>query len=206
MNLQGTTGVHEDAIYGSLSITCFCLLKKTNSNGKSFGRSKVTFMVCSPEVKLQRIIMGSPWMKSVKMVLSMDDKEDKAVCRLFTEGSTRRCSLQLNQINNLQMTTNTIITKADSHAIFEINSFFLQKNISLKIHEKNGIRLPEIVHLTNNIQITQDRGFPFILHNSEIKLPIKSSKNSKKRVTVSVSLINIETAASNILDASDQTP
>ena len=99
-----------------------------------------------------------------------------------------------------------MITKADSHAIFEINSFFLQKNISLKIHEKNGIRLPEIVHLTNNIQITQDRGFPFILHNSEIKLPIKSSKNSKKRVTVCVSLINIETAASNILAASDQTP
>ena len=104
------------------------------------------------------------------------------------------------------MTTNTIITKADSHAIFEINSFFLKKNISLKIHEKDGIKLPEIVHLTNDIQITQDRGFPFILNNSGIKLPIESSKNSKQRVTVCVSLIGIEAAASSILDASDQTP
>ena len=28
LNLQGTTGVHENAIYGSLTLNCLCLLKK----------------------------------------------------------------------------------------------------------------------------------------------------------------------------------
>ena len=63
LNLQGTTGIHENAIYGSLTINCFCMLKKKKENGKSFGRSKITFMVCSPKVKIEKIIMGSPWLK-----------------------------------------------------------------------------------------------------------------------------------------------
>ena len=114
LNLQGTTGIHEDAIYGTLTINCFCLLKKKFENGRSFGRSKVTFLICSPEVKLQKIILGSPWLKSVHIDLQMHEDGDTAKARLFKEGSYHRCSLQLKQIRNLQMTSCEKIIETDS--------------------------------------------------------------------------------------------
>ena len=52
------------------------------------------------------------------------------------------------------MTTNKVVDKADAHAIFEINSFFLQENVSLKLNKRNGIILPEVINLKNNIQIS----------------------------------------------------
>ena len=120
LNLQGSTGIHKNAIYGSLTINIFCMLKKKKENGKSFGRSKINFMVCSPEVKIEKIILGSPWLKSVNMDLQMSDSlgGDKAVCRLFSEGSSRRVSLQLKQ-DNFQMTSNT---KINCQAQFKLAS------------------------------------------------------------------------------------
>ena len=154
LNLQGTTGAHADAIYGSFTMVCYCLLKQYNPAGRSFGRSKITFMVSKPDVRLEKIIMGIPWQKSVKMVLRMDEEVDKASCRLYSEGSIHRCNLQLKQNGKIWMTTNKVVDKADAHAIFEINSFFLQENVSLKLNKRNGIILPEVINLKNNIQIS----------------------------------------------------
>ena len=137
------------------------------------------------------------------MVLRMDDEVDKASCRLYSEGSIRRCNLKLKQNSKIWMTTNKVVDKADAHAIFEINSFFLQENVSLKINKKDGIILPEVINLTNNIQISRDRGFPFILNCSEIKLPIKVNNSSKKRVTVLLTMLDPATDPSGIL-AADQ--
>ena len=64
----------------------------------------------------------------------------------------------------------------------------MQRDVSLKIHERDGIELPDVVHLKNNYQVTRDRGFPFISYNPRIELPIVS-KMKGKRVTVFVSLL-----------------
>ena len=76
LNLCGTTGVHSDAIFGSFTTSAYCLLKKQEGAGhpRVFGRSKITFMVTKPEVRLDRIILGIPWQKSVKMYLHMVKK------------------------------------------------------------------------------------------------------------------------------------
>ena len=196
LNLCGTTGVHSDAIYGSFTTTAYCLLKKQEGAGnpRVFGRSKITFMVTKPDVRLDKIILGIPWQKSVKMFLKMDEEVDRASCRLYSEGSIRRCNLQLKQNGKIWMTTNEKVDKADTSAIFGINSVFLEENVSLKLNEQDGIILPEYINLKNNYQISQDREFPIILGCSEIKLPIKVNTSSKNRIRILLTVIDPETA------------
>ena len=133
----------------------------------------------------------------------MGEEADKASCRLYSEGCICRCNLQLKQNGKIWMTTNKVVDQADAHAIFEINSFFLQENVSLKSNKRNGIILPDVINLENKVQISRDRGFPFILNCSEIKLPIKVNNSSKKRITILLTMLDPATDPGGIL-AADQ--
>ena len=86
------------------------------------------------------------------------------------------------------MTSCDRINETDNLSEFEINTFLLHKDVSLKIHEKEGIKLPKVVHLKNDYQVVEDQGFPFISYNPRIELPVESKKKGK-RVTVCVSLL-----------------
>ena len=162
LTLQGTTGKHENAIYGTVTLDIFCLLKKNFDTGKSFGRSKITFLICSPEVKLNKIILGSPWLKSVTIDMRLADNGNKATARLFLRGDIHRVSLQLKRVNNLTLTSCDNPVETDNLSKFEINTFFLQREVSLKIHEKDGIKMPGVVHLKNEYKVKHKRGFPYI--------------------------------------------
>ena len=74
LSLVGTTGHFDNAIVGTFTIPIYCLLKKYKwDNKRVFGKSKITFLITKPEVQLKRIILGIPWQKQTKLVLSMDD-------------------------------------------------------------------------------------------------------------------------------------
>ena len=200
LNLQGTTGIHENAICGTLTVDIYCLLKKKFEAGKCFGKSAITFLVCAPEVGLSKIILGSPWLKGVNADIRMHENGDRATARLFKEGGYHRCSLQLKQIKNLQITSCDKINNMDFQSDFEINSFLLNKVFSLQIHEKKGIRVPKFIRVQNEYDIINDRGFPFLYYNPKFTLPVASELRDKQ-VTISVSLVQdamTETESGNV--------
>ena len=140
-----------DAILGTFTTSIYCLLKKFEGadNHRVFGKSKITFMITKPEVGLDRLILGLPWQKEVKLFLRMED-EIKASARLHYEGGARRCKLQLKHTGNIWMESQEKIDKVDTHAIFGLSSVFLEDNISLKLNKLDGINLPEYINLKND--------------------------------------------------------
>ena len=189
LNLESTTGVVRNAIVGSISLPAYILLKKQFTDGsRRFGRTTITFLVASPEVSLSRIIIGTPWLKCSQVQLHLYEKTDIVKARLKCENSTHLCSLQLKTIHNLKMTSKKEITEADSSAIFHINSFFLQDNISLKVHDRTNVELPKTIHLKNKFAISRQQGFPVILNRPGLEIPLRTKKDFNK-LTVHLSLL-----------------
>ena len=123
LSLVGTTGHFNDAIIGTFTTPIYCLLKRYDGNNKRvFGKSKVTFLITKKEVHLGRIILGMPWQRATKAVLSMDVPV-KISARLVFEGAERRCSLQLKQSDKIWIESVDRLTTADTKAIFYLILF-----------------------------------------------------------------------------------
>ena len=80
------------------------------------------------------------------------------------------------------------VTEANSSAIFHLNAFFLQDQVSFKVHDKKNVELPEIIHIKNEIAITRRNGFPTILNDHGLEIPLKAKRVFNK-LTIQLSLM-----------------
>ena len=193
LSLVGTTGHFNDAIIGTFTTPIYCLLRRYDGNNKRvFGKSKVTFLITKKEVHLERIILGMPWQRASKAMLSMDAPV-KISARMIFEGAERRCSLELRKPDKIWIESVEKLTTADTKAMFYLNSIFLENTISLQLnsHDYNVI-LPDYLHLKNNIEISRVRGFPIIQNASILELPIKVTADSGKKVKIFLTISNPE--------------
>ena len=147
---MGTTGHFNDAILGMFTTTMYCLLKKHENNGtRVFGHSRITFLVTKKEVELQRLILGMPWQKACKVVMDMSYPMT-VVARLKSDSTDKRCSLQLKKSDEVYLEPVDSLCRADTTAMFYLNSIFLEPSLSLKINNHNDkIILPDCINLTN---------------------------------------------------------
>ena len=169
LSLVGTTGHFDNAILGTFTTPIYCLLKRYDGdNTRVFGKSKITFLITKKEVQLKRIILGMPWQRATKLVLSMD-VPIKISARLVSEGTERRCSLELKNSEKVWIESVDKLSTADTKAMFYLNSIFLENSISLKLNNhNNNIILPNCINLKNNVEISRVRNFPIIQNASLI--------------------------------------
>jgi len=188
LNLESTTGIVNNAIMGTITVPAYIMLKRQfQDNSRRFGRTGITFLVASPEVQLTRIIIGTPWLRfaETQMFLSRDIVK----ARLHCENSEHLSSLQLKTSQRLEMVSENGVTKADSSATFQLNSFFLQEQISLNVHDRKYVDLPKIIHIKNNIAIKKKEGFPILLNNPGLEIPLRAKKDFS-RLTIKLSLLS----------------
>merc|ERR1712121_120978 len=112
------------------------LKKQTHNYHRVFGHSRITFLVTRPEVKLTRLIHGMPWQRSCKVVLDMNCPMT-VVARLKCDSTEKRCSLQLKESDEIYLEPTESLCRADTTAIFYLNSIFLEPSLSLKVHNPN---------------------------------------------------------------------
>ena len=126
LSLVGTTGQFDNAILGTFTTPIYCLLKRyEGDNTRVFGKSKITFLITKKEVQLKRIILGMPWQRATKLVLSMD-VPIKISARLVFEGAERRCSLELKNSDKVWIESVDKLTTADTKVMFYLNFFKAQ--------------------------------------------------------------------------------
>ena len=101
LNIESSTGLVKDAIMGVITIKIFIMKRKLCiENSREFGSTKITFLVAAPEVKLNRIILGVPWLKAARTEIML--AEDKVRARLVHSNNTESvCSLQLKMDKKL---------------------------------------------------------------------------------------------------------
>ena len=80
----------------------------------------------------------------------MDTRADTVKAR-FRCPESCLCNLQLKNDKNLSLISQREITAEANSDVFDINAFFLQKNISLQLHKHLNVEMPKTVHLENNI-------------------------------------------------------
>merc|ERR1712082_317576 len=135
LNLESTTGIVNDAIMGTITVQAYIMLrKKFTNNARNFGKTSITFLVASPEVQLTRIIIGTPWLRFAQTQMFLS--KDKVKARIHCENSEHLCSLQLKTSQKLKMVSENEVTEANSSATFQLNAFFLQDQVSFKVHDK----------------------------------------------------------------------
>ena len=135
---------------------------------------------------------------------------DIVKARLCCENSEHLCSLQLKTSQKLEMISENEVTEANSSATFQLNAFFLQDKVSLKVHARKYVDLPKIINIKNNIAITKKQGFPIILNNPGLEIPLKAKKDFSK-LTIQLSLLSDPgvsacTAEVDVQDTSSRPP
>ena len=187
LNIESTTGLVKDAILGTITINIYIMLRRSTENARNFGRTKVTFLVASPEVNLNRIILGTPWMRSSHTIIDL--AKDQVKARLHCNSTERECKLQLKIGTNLQLESEQEINQETNMAKFHMNAFFLQSNVSFKVHQKNEVVLPDIINMKNAIEITIEDGFPRILNNNGLEIPVRT-KTVFQKLTINLTLMS----------------
>merc|ERR1712030_74304 len=188
LNIESSTGLVKDAILRVITIKLFIMKRKLNTeNSREFGSTKVTFLVAAPEVNLNRIILGVPWLRAARTKIML--AEDKVRARLVHSNSTEsECSLQLKMDKNLQLESEKNIDETTNYARFHMNAFFMSNKISFKVHQKKGVELPEIIQMQNAIKITMHKGYPTIMNVNGLELPIRTHKEFQT-LTINVTLM-----------------
>ena len=115
--------------------------------------------------------------------------KDKVKARLHCENSEHLCSLQLKTNQKLEMISENEVTEASSSATFQLNAFFLEDKVSLQVHARKYVDLPKIINIKNNIAVTKKKGFPIILNNPGLEVPLKATKDFSK-LTIQLSLLS----------------
>merc|ERR1712055_1244558 len=181
-------GLVKDAILGVITIKLFIMKRKISTeNSREFGSTKVTFLVAAPEVNLNRIILGVPWMRAARTEILL--AEDKVKARLVHSNSTESvCSLQLKMDKNLQLESEKHIDGSTNYTRFHMNAFFMSNSLSFKVHPRKGVKLPEIIQLQNAIKITMHKGYPRIMNVNGLELPIKTNREFQT-LTINVTLV-----------------
>ena len=96
--------------------------------------------------------------------------------------------MQLKLGKNLQLESEQEIDEATNYARFHMNAFFLRNKVAFKVHQKNDVVLPEIIKMQNAIEITMDHGFPWILNDNGLELPVRTQKVFQK-LTINLTLM-----------------
>merc|ERR1712030_15945 len=188
LNIESSTGLVKDAILGVITIKLFIMKRKLCiENSREFGSTKITFLVAAPEVKLNRIILGVPWMKAARTEILL--AENKVRARLVHSNNTESvCSLQLKMDKNIQLESEKHIDESTQYTRFQMNAFFMSNSLSFKVQPRKGVKLPEIIQLQNAIKITKHKGYPRIMNVNGLELPIKTNKEFKT-LTINVTLV-----------------
>merc|ERR1712082_373016 len=188
LNIESTTGLVKDAILGTITIQIYILLRrKYTENARNFGRTKVTFLVASPEVNLNRIILGTPWLRSARTKIEL--AKDQVKARLHCNSTERECNLQLKLGKNLQLESDKEINETTNYVKFHMNAFFLRNKVSFKVHQKNNVVLPDIINMKNAIEITIENGFPRILNDNGLEIPVRTQTVFNK-LTINLTLMS----------------
>merc|ERR1712030_268974 len=108
--------------------------------------------------------------------------------RLHCNSTERECKLQLKLGKNLQLESEQEINQKTNMATFHMNAFFLQSNVSFKVHQKNEVVLPDIITMKNAIEITIEDGFPRILNNNGLEIPVRT-KTVFQKLTINLTLM-----------------
>ena len=188
LNIESTTGLVKNAILGTITIQIYIMLRRRNTeNSREFGRTKVTFLVASPEVNLNRIILGVPWLRAARTKIEL--AKDQVRARLLHSNSTEsECSLQLKIGKNLQLESEKVIDETTNYARFHMNAFFLRNKVAFKVHQKNDVVLPDIINMQNAIEITMDHGYPRILNDYGLELPVRTQAVFQK-LTINLTIM-----------------
>ena len=196
LSLIGTTGSFNDAIMGVFTTNIYCLLKKQTLDGtRVFGHSRITFLVTKKEVELKRLILGMPWQKSCKVMMDMSYPMT-VEARLKCDSTEKRCSLQLKESDEIYLEPTERLCRADTTAIFYINSIFLEPSLSLKVNNPNNkIILPRLIHLTNKAKISRVHNYPLIQNTSVIELPCKILSNTKKKLKIPLTVASFQSTS-----------
>merc|ERR1712002_745687 len=115
------------------------------------------------------------------------------VARLKCDSTEKRCSLQLKESDEIYLEPTESLCRADTTAIFYLNSIFLEPSLSLKVnYPNNKIILPGLIHLTNKPKISRVHNYPVIEDASIIKLPCKVLSDTKKKIRIPLTVATLQ--------------
>merc|ERR1711942_590187 len=173
--------------------------------GRVFGHSRITFLVTKREVELKRLILGMPWQKACKVVMDMSYPMT-VVARLKSDSTDKRCSLQLKESDEIYLEPIESLCRADTTAIFYLNSIFLEPSLSLKVNNPNNkIILPGLIHLTNKAKISRVHNYPVIENASVIKLPCKVLNDTKKKLKIPLTVTTFQNTSNTYQNSTELT-
>ena len=70
-----------------------------------------------------------------------------------------------------------------------MNAFFLRNKVAFKVHQKNDVVLPDIINMKNAIEITIENGFPRILNDNGLEIPVRTQTVFQK-LTINLTLMS----------------
>ena len=115
----------EDCILGKIQLKMFILLKSDqNSQQLHFGYTKINLLVASNEVKLNKLILGVPYMHSTNTKMHFLKDTIKAKSILTTKRGKIACPVLLHNQKGVVLEALNEIKKGDISAEFSINKYF----------------------------------------------------------------------------------
>ena len=115
------------------------------------------------------------------------------MARLKCDSTEKRCSLQLKESDEVYLEPTEKLCRADTTAIFYLNSIFLEPSLSLKVnYPNNKIILPGLIRLTTKATITRVHNYPVIENASIIELPCKVLNDTKKKIRIPLTVATLQ--------------
>ena len=99
-NLRSSSELVEDCILGKIKLKMFVLLKSNqNSQQLEFAYTKLTLLVASNEIKLNKLILGIPYLQATNTRMHFLKSKIKAKSILTTKSGKIACSVLLHNKN-----------------------------------------------------------------------------------------------------------
>ena len=92
-NIKSSTNMVKNCILGRIQINMDLLLRSEDGNINSFARTKINFLVSSPEVELTKIILGTPFLSLNDMKMYFNTTSCKLTGNFITESGKKRVKL-----------------------------------------------------------------------------------------------------------------
>ena len=95
-NIKSSTEEVKNCILGKIEIQLELLLQSKDQLISNFARTKEQFLVAGPEVKLSKIILGTPFLGRHNMKLNFKPNSCRVSGSFLTETDTKRLTLAQN--------------------------------------------------------------------------------------------------------------
>ena len=149
-NIKSSTEEVKNCILGRIQINMDLLLRSEDGNINNFARTKINFLVSSPEVELTKIILGTPFLSLNDMKMYFNMTSCKLTGNFITESGKKRVKLYTRYKEKPFLLTSNLtqISLGYNKVQFEIkNLIFETLSTQVLCDTKNELEFPSFVNL-----------------------------------------------------------